>query len=375
MNEIFSDSGLGFSLRQSKIEKRPRGPKSKMVEGGNMNYIRGNGWSRREFLGAAALAGAGALLGLPSETATAEPPPETTRLRLVHAPTVCFAPQYMAEELLRSEGFTDVKYIKVPPGVGTGKALASGEADLSMWFAASAITRIDAGDPIVFLAGVHIGCFELFGTNRVRSIRDLKGKTVAIASKGGPQQIFLSSMVAYVGLDPNKDINWVIHPFDETMQLLAQGKVDAFLGFPPQPQQIRAKKIGHVVVNSMMDRPWSQYFCCTLNGNREFVRKYPVATKRVTRAILKATDICAREPVRTARFLVDKGYTDNYDYALQTLKDIPYGKWREHDPEDTLRFYSLRLHEVGMIKTAPKKLIAQAADWRFLRELKKELKA
>ncbi|HEY2920510.1 MAG TPA: ABC transporter substrate-binding protein [Candidatus Binatia bacterium] len=332
-------------------------------------------WSRREFLKDVSIAGTAALLGLQQDSFAAEPPPETTKLKLIRVPTVYYAPQYVAEELLRSEGFTDVQYIKVPPGIGVGTALASGEADLSMWFAASVITRIDAGDPTVFLAGVHIGCFELFGTNRVRSIRDLKGKTVAMASKGGPQQVFLSSMVAHVGLDPNKDINWVIHPFDETMQLLAQGKVDAFLGFPPQPQQVRAKKIGHVVVNSMMDRPWSQYFCCTLNGNREFVRKYPVATKRVTRAILKATDICAREPARIARFLVDKGYTDNYDYALQTLKDIPYGKWREYDPEDTIRFYALRLHEAGMIKNSPQKIIAQATNWQFLRELKKEMKA
>src|ERR671925_211590 len=104
-----------------------------------------------------------------------------------------------AGELLRSEGFTDVLYVKVTPGIGLGKALASGEADLSMWFAASVITRIDAGDPTVFLAGIHIGCFELFGTNRIRSIRDLKGKTVAVPSKGGPQQLFLATMVAHVG--------------------------------------------------------------------------------------------------------------------------------------------------------------------------------
>jgi NitT/TauT family transport system substrate-binding protein len=339
-----------------------------------MNDRRVEAWTRREFLSMAALAGTGTLLGLRSEMAAAELPPETTKLRLVHAPTVCFAPQYIAEELLRNEGFTDVQYIKVPPGIGVGKALASGEADLSMWFAASVITRIDAGDPTVFLAGVHIGCFELFGTNRVRSIRDLKGKTVAVPSRGGTQEIFLASMMAHVGLDPKKDINWVVHPFDETMQLLTQGKVDAFLGFPPQPQQVRAKKIGHVVVNSMMDRPWSQYFCCTFNGNQEFVRKHPVATKRATRALLKANDICAREPARIARFLVDKGYTDNYEYALQTLKDIPYGKWREYDPEDTIRFYALRLHEAGMIKSSPQRIISQGTDWRFLRELQKEMK-
>jgi NitT/TauT family transport system substrate-binding protein len=63
-----------------------------------------------------------------------------------------------------------------------------------------------------------------------------------------------------------------------------------------------------------------------------------------------------------------------YDYALQTLKDIPYSRWREYDPEDAPRFYALRLHEAGLIKSTPQKLIAQGTDWRFLAELKKELK-
>ena len=99
-----------------------------------------------------------------------------------------------------------------------------------------------------------------------------------------------------------------------------------------------------------------------------------MATKRVLRAILKAADLCTSGPERVARLLVDKGYTSNYDYALQTLQEIPYAKWREYDPEDTVRFYALRLHEVGMLKSSPQKLIAQGTDWRFLNELKKELK-
>jgi NitT/TauT family transport system substrate-binding protein len=56
------------------------------------------------------------------------------------------------------------------------------------------------------------------------------------------------------------------------------------------------------------------------------------------------------------------------------MKDVPYDKWRVYDPEDTLRFYALRLHEAGMIKSGPNKIIAQGVDWRFLNELKKELK-
>ena len=99
-----------------------------------------------------------------------------------------------------------------------------------------------------------------------------------------------------------------------------------------------------------------------------------MATKRVLRALIKATNLCAAEPERVARFVVDKGYVKHYDYALQAFREIPYTRWRDYDSADTLRFYALRLHEGGFIKTSPQKLIAQGTDWRFFNELKKELK-
>jgi len=160
------------------------------------------------------------------------------------------------------------------------------------------------------------------------------------------------------------------------MQFLAEGKIDAYLGLPPQPQELRANQMEHVhtVVNSALDRPWSQYFCCMVAGNREFVRKHPVATKRALRVILKAANFCGLQPDHAAHFLVDKGFTRRYDYALQTLKDIPYGKWHEYSPKDTVRFYALRLHEAGMIKSSSQKIIARGTDWHFLNELKREMK-
>ena len=109
-------------------------------------------------------------------------------------------------------------------------------------------------------------------------------------------------------------------------------------------------------------------------GNREFVRRYPVATKRVIRAMMKANDVCALTPDQSAQLLVGKGDTTSYDYALQTMKEIPYARWREYDPEASVRFYALRLHEAGMIKSSPQKIIAQGTDWRFIAELKNELK-
>jgi NitT/TauT family transport system substrate-binding protein len=319
--------------------------------------------------------GTAAVLGLKSEPAAAEPPPEITKIRLVRIPGICISPQYVAEDLLKGEGFTDVQYIRTQAGTEAATVCASGEADITMAFAGPLIIRLDAEDPIVLLAGVHSGCFELFGGDSVRTIRDLKGKTVSVQALGSSQHVFLSSMAAYVGLDPHKDINWVTHVSADSIRLLAEGKIDAFLAFPPEPQELRAKKIAHVVVNSSVDRPWSQYFCCYVAANREFVRKHPVAAKRALRAIMKAADVCASEPERAARTIVEKGYPTKYEYALETMKEVPYGKWREFDSEDTIRFYSLRLHEAGMIKSSPQKIIAEGADWSFWKELKKELKA
>jgi NitT/TauT family transport system substrate-binding protein len=184
----------------------------------------------------------------------------------------------------------------------------------------------------------------------------------------------LSTIMAHVGIDPSKDINWVTHPAAASMQLLTEGKVDAFLGFPPEPQEMRARKIGHLVVSMTVDRPWSEYFCCVVVANREFVRKNPIATKRALRAILKAAHVCANDPASAVRILVDRGLTRHGDYARQMLAELPYSRWRGYDPADTMRFYSLRLHEAGLIRTAPPRIVSQGSDWRFLDELKKELK-
>jgi NitT/TauT family transport system substrate-binding protein len=349
-----------------------------------MNNQRSVGWSRREFLTKVTIASTAGFLGHATSSFAAEPPLETTTIRLIHPwppgstariPFMCMAPHFLSEELLRAEGFTDIRYVEKDAGPPAYNALASGEGDLSSGVTLGLITQVDAGVPIILLAGVHVGCYELFGTGSVRSVRDLKGKTVSVPGLGSGAHLLLASMAAYVGLDPNKDIKFVTRPFAESTRLLAEGKIDGFMGFAPEPQELRAKKIGHVIVNTTRDRPWSRYFCCSIAGNREFVRKHPAATKRAVRAILKTSDICAREPERAARLLVDKGYAARLDVALETMKQIPYGKWRDYDPEDTVRFFSLRLHEVGMIKSSPQKIISQGTDWRIIKQLKKELKA
>jgi len=241
-----------------------------------------------------------------------------------------------------------------------------------MWDAPGLMPHLDAGKPIVVLAGVHAGCYELFGNERVHAIRDLKGKTVAVQYLGGGDPVLLSSMLAYVGIDPRREVQWIAgQNTRDAMDLFLKGQADAFLGFAQQTEELRLKKIGRVIVNTSQDRPWSQYFCCMVAANRNFARRNPVATKRVLRAILKATDICDADPVRAARFLSDNLYEPRFQIGLNVVKALPYNRWREADPEDTLRFYALRLHEVGLIKSTPQALIAQGTDWRFLNELRR----
>jgi NitT/TauT family transport system substrate-binding protein len=329
--------------------------------------------TRRYVLAGLSSAGVAGLIGSPHSSAQ-DGRLETTSVRIAKIGGICIAPQYVADELLRAEGFMDIRYVATDAGIAATHALARGEVDFTANFSPPLIIPIDAGEPITILAGEHVGCFELFVREGIRNIRDLKGKTVGVQGLGSSQYTFLSGMAAYVGLDPAKDIHWVTSTSPRPMELFADGKIDAFLGFPPEPQELRTRNIGHMIVNSATDRPWSQYFCCMLAAHGDYVRKYPVATKRFLRAIIKATDLCVSQPERVAQKIVDAGFTPSYKYALQTLKEIPYAKWRGYDAEDTIRFYSLRLREAGFIKATPNKILADGTDWRFLNELKRELK-
>jgi NitT/TauT family transport system substrate-binding protein len=326
--------------------------------------------TRRRFLANLSLAGATTLLRAPPLLA-ADSPPETTTIRLVKDFVICEAPLDVAEELLRAEGFADVRYVDIA-GPRVTQAIVGGEVDFGLSFPVFFLPEIDSGLPLTVLAGVHIGCFELFARDGIRSIAELRGRSVGL--KRSPPGL-LTLMAIQVGLDPAKEIHWVTDPSLKPLDLFADAKIDAFLAFPPEPQELRARRAGHVILSTALDRPWSQYFCCMLLGNRDYIRNHPVATKRVLRAIMKTADLCAAEPGLAARRLVDGGFTERYDYARQTLNDVPFNNWRDYDAEDTIRYYALRMHEAGLIKSSPQKIIADGTDWRFFNELKRELKA
>jgi NitT/TauT family transport system substrate-binding protein len=322
-------------------------------------------------MAAAGIIGAAALAGVRRSLA-AEAPPETTSLRLGQYPVSCFAPLYILDDLLHEEGFSDIRYLPLP--APESESIGRGELDFGQDIGPSMIGAIDVGRSVVILAGVHLGCTEVVARQSIRSVSDLRGKKVWVTGTdvGNGDYLLLALIAASIGLNPAKDINWVTNGAIDPADALAAGDIDAFLAFPPYVQEVRARNIGNVIVNIAFDRPWSQYFCCMFMGNADFVRRNPIATKRVVRAILRAADICADRPDWVAQRVVDRGVPSRYEYIRQGLSDVSYRRWREYDAEDGVRFWALRLRELGLIKSSPDKIITRGTDWRFLKEVRKE---
>ena len=332
--------------------------------------------SRRRLLTTASLAVGAGILD-PWGTLAAQAPLETTTVRLPRwvGSGYCWQAAYIAGELMRAAGLTDVRYVEGDRSVDSSAWIARGETDFDLNYPPNQIKSIAAGVPIKVLAGLHSGCLELIAKESIHSITDLRGKRVAVNRFGVSAHTWLVLMAAYVGLDPVNDIRWVTGERATPSELFVEGKVDAFLAAPPNGQKMRAQKIGHTILDNAVDQPWSQYFCCMIAGSADYVDRYPVATKRVLRAILEAADLCVSDPQLVAQLSIDRGFLPQYDYALQTLNEIRYDRWRDYDPEDSLRFYALRMREVGLVQSTPNQIIADGTDWGFLNELKRELKA
>src|SRR5262249_17359990 len=208
----------------------------------------------------------------------------------------------------RAEGFTDVGYPEMPPSTAdTAHAVGRGNVDITQGYASQFIPAIEAGEPVPLLPGIHGGCFELFASPGIPGVSELKGKSAGEPALGSNRHVLLTLMAAQLGLDPVRDLHWVTDPKVKPIERFVDGKIDAFLGFAPEPQELRARHIGHSILNTALDRPWSQYFCCMLGGNREYVRRNPVATKRVIRDYLKAADLCTTEQTGDAQQHVDRG--------------------------------------------------------------------
>ena len=316
-------------------------------------------------------------LGAPA----ALPPPETTTVRIV-TPSACDPGLMLAGDYLREEGFTDVRYVDA--NFIDRKWLLEREADVALAHPEFITASLDAGVPLVMLAGLHSGCLQVWAAPGIRTISELRGKRIAVRRIDTSDQyyVFFAALLGYIGVDPLNDVQFIAFGSGAEMRkAFIEGRADALLvGSTSGPTFQRLPKApGQVILATATDKPWSQYLCCTLVAHRDWARQNPIAAKRVTRAVLRATDRVARDHAAAAHDSVSAAAAAaaGGDFADESLVretiDMSTYNWRELDPEETLRFFALRLAEAKLIKSTPQQLIAQGTDLAYRRQLRKEL--
>ena len=329
---------------------------------------------------AATGAAAGLLLGC-GDDESAKPlpegelgPPEVTQIRLPLQRSElnpCLSPLYVAEPFLRDEGF-EPEYVPVSVTDDWEQLMGDNVMDIAQDFAASIAEGVDLGRKLTILAGVHIGCYELFARDGIRSIGDLAGGKVAVPFGDDeilPSYAFMVTIMNFIGVPANRVVT--SHDPDKLPGLLQSHEVDAVLALQPSGENLRNLEGVRVIFDSATDPPFVNQYCCMFFANSGFVNKNPVATLRALRALLKAADAVAQDPAQAAEQVVKVDMSVNVDDARRELQHLPYDVWRTFSPEESLRFYALRLKESGEISMDPNKLV-QTADWRFLDRLRRD---
>jgi len=182
--------------------------------------------------------------------------------------------------------------------------LGRGKYDFCANVTPAHIAAIAAGASMAILAGIHAGCYELFGHDGIRGIADLKGKRVGT----GAAADLIEIMAAYVGLDPKKDVTIVLDPSGKASMSSRWASWTHIWACRPSRSCYTPAVFASRSSEPPSTRPGRSISAAPWPATGSFVAKYPVATKRVVRAMLKAADFCASEPERAARRLVDGGF-------------------------------------------------------------------
>jgi len=302
-------------------------------------------------------------------------PPETTTIRVV-GPSGCDPWTWLAEDFLKEEGFSDVRILTAQDYV----TLSAPNSDLDVAFNSDVVVRVDAGQPIVALAGTHTGCIELWARTGINTIRDLRGKRILVDKRDALLDPFYGlwvSFLASVGVDPSEvQFTEIDDPSHTNIEHFIDGRSDAILASITEGPALRAdpKTPGKQIFDNAVDKPWSQYYCCLLVARPEWTRANPNAAKRATRAVLRAIDFGAQDHARTIAAAMDRKVEED-PRLLRELIDHQNFSWRDYDPEETLRFYALRLADAKLVKKTPSRIIADGTDFSFFRKMQKELKA
>jgi len=254
---------------------------------------------------------------------------ETNKVRVGYIGLTCEAPIFSAYEngFFKEEGL-DVELVKCDWSTYKD-VFALGRFDITHHLVMYFLKPIEQGLDVKFTGGIHRGCLRVQApiNGKIRTIEDLRGKTIGVPGMGTPPFIFASRVMGTHGIDPSKDVSWKVFPAGELGLALEKGDVDAVANAEPIGSLLMATGKVQNVADQAKDPPYNDEYCCAVIVNGKFLSKNPKAAAAATRALLKGAKWVQENPLAAARLSVEKKYlastVELNTIALSHLNYIP----------------------------------------------------
>jgi NitT/TauT family transport system substrate-binding protein len=252
-----------------------------------------------------------------------------TKIRVGYIGLTCEAPIFTAVEkgFFKEEGL-DVSLVKCD-WKNYKDVLALGGYDVTHHLVMYFLKPIEQGLDVKFTGGIHRGCLRVqAGVNsNIRTVKDLRGKRIGVPGMGTPPFIFANRVLGANGIDPSKEITWLVFPAGELGLALDKGEVDAVADSEPIGSMLLAQGKVRNIADQAADKPYADEYCCAVLVNGKFLARNPKASAAATRALLKAAKWVEANPKAAAKLSVEGKYlastVDQNTVAISNLRYVP----------------------------------------------------
>ena len=279
----------------------------------------------------------------------------SNKIRVGYIGLTCEAPIFTAVEkgFFKEEGL-DVSLVKCD-WKNYKDVLALGGYDVTHHLVMYFLKPIEQGLDVKFTGGIHRGCLRVqaAANGGIRTVKDLRGKRIGVPGMGTPPFIFANRVLGANGIDPGKEITWLVFPAGELGLALDKGEVDAVADSEPIGSMLVAQGKVRNVADQAADVPYRDEYCCAVLVNGKFLARNPKASAAATRALLKAAKWVETNPVAAAKLSVEGKYlastVDMNTVAISHLRYVP----SVSGAEVAVKLASAEMKTAGMLSRPP----------------------
>lgn len=276
---------------------------------------------------------------------------DSNKVRVGYIGLTCEAPIFTAVQkgYFKEEGL-DASLVKCD-WKNYKDVLALGGYDVTHHLVMYFLKPVEQGLDVKFTGGIHRGCLRVQASTKgnIRTVADLRGKRIGVPGMGTPPFIFANRVLGANGIDPSKEITWIVFPAGELGLALDKGEVDAVADSEPIGSLLLAQGKVRNVADQANDAPYASEYCCAVLVNGKFLARNPKATAGATRALLKAAKWVEANPKAAAKLSVEAGYlastVDMNTVAIANLRYIP----SVSGAEAAVRLASAEMKTAGML--------------------------